>query len=356
MSFWTTASLTLMDDDDFRRVLEFVKPDESDTEPQKDEEYRQVMDFLDNLQRPERCAWMTKHCTRLYVDFGAEPQKKELSWSGRNAQGGYACDIAELVVAQFPDIEFRISSICPDFGDYKFGVSENGKVKWIELSKDALEMIEWGIDVDPYTGPTPENLEELNQRRRARVQEMIDLGVDISIDTWPPTEEQFLEEYRLRSRGDEQSLKHRIWDDSDDFVFNDEDVLSMIAEEYADIGLSKEELLTAGNEGMAKAHEYYDDKEHGSCFYAYADSWVRQAIFQAMGAKLTKSTDENYKDLHQHIQEIVQEMIDLGVHISPDTWPPTKEQIDEDYRLRYAKNTESKTDNHSHEDNPDLPF
>ena len=220
MSFWITASLTLKDDDDFRRVLEFVKPDESDTEPQTDEEYMQVMAFLDNLQRPERCAWMPKHCTRLYVDFRAEPERKELSWSGRNAQGGYACDIAELVVAQFPDIEFRISSICPDFGDYKFGVSENGKVKWIELSKDALEMIEWGIDVDPYTGPTPENLEELNQRRRARVQEMIDLGVHISPDTWPPTKEQIDEDYRLRyAKNKESKTDNHSHEDNPDLPF-----------------------------------------------------------------------------------------------------------------------------------------
>ena len=191
-----------MDDDDFRRVLEFVKPDESDTEPQTDEEYMQVMAFLDNLQRPERCAWMTKHCTRLYVDFGAEPQIKELSWSGRNAQGGYACDIAELVVAQFPDIEFRISTGSgPD--DLKFGISEQGKVKWLELSDDVQEMFEWGIDVDPYTGPTPENYEELHRYRRARVQEMIDLGVNISIDQWPPTSEQYVEEIHLKSVGGE---------------------------------------------------------------------------------------------------------------------------------------------------------
>lgn len=101
MSFTTTASLTIKNENDFRRVLEFVKPDESDTEPQTDEEYQQMMNIYDNLQGPERCAWMTKHCTRLYVNFEAKPEIKELSWSGRNAQGGYAEEIAELVVAQF---------------------------------------------------------------------------------------------------------------------------------------------------------------------------------------------------------------------------------------------------------------
>ena len=60
-------------------------------------------------------------------------------------------------------------------------------------------MFDWGIDVDPYTGPTQDNLEELKQRRRARVQEMIDLGVNINIDQWPPTREQLDEEYRLKN-------------------------------------------------------------------------------------------------------------------------------------------------------------
>ena len=202
MSFTTTATLTLKNEDDFRRVLEFVKPDESDTEPQTDEEYQQVMNIYDNLQGSERCAWMTKHCTRFYVDFSAELEIKVLRWSGRNAQGGFVEEISELVVAQFPDIEFRVSSFC-EGGDFRFGLSENGKVRWLELSDDTYEMFEWGIDVDPYTGPTPEQLEELRQYRRARVQEMIDLGVDISIDTWPPTKEQYDEERRLKYDGRE---------------------------------------------------------------------------------------------------------------------------------------------------------
>ena len=183
MGFSTTATLVVMRKEDFSRVFNFVKPDEHDKEPQTDEEYKQVLNYVDTLSGEERAAWMTRHCTRLYVDFRAEEDQQELSWSGRNEIGGWAVDISELVVGQFPDVEFRISAFC-DFGgiDLTYGVSENGKVKWIELSDDVQEMFEWGIDVDPYTGPTPENLEELKQRRRARVQEMIDLGVNISID------------------------------------------------------------------------------------------------------------------------------------------------------------------------------
>ena len=260
---------------------------------------------------------MAKHCTRLYVNFRANPEEKVLSWSGRNIQGGLACDIAELVVAQFPDIVFRICTAVDGVDDLEFGISDQGKVRWLELSDDIYDMFEWGIDVDPYEGPTPENYEELRQYRRARVQEMIDLGVNISIDTWPPTKEQFDEEFRLRYGGE----KHRIWSVVDEMMFNDKDVVRIIANEYADIGLSKEELLEAGNDGIVQAHEHYDDKEHESCFYAFADSWVRQAIFQAILAKLAMPTIEKNEELQKHTREIVQEMIDLGVNISIDTWP-----------------------------------
>ena len=66
--------------------------------------------------------------------------------------------------------------------------------------------------LDPYTGPTPENMEELKQRRRARVQEMIDLGVRISIDQWPPTSEQLDEERHLKY-GEPTPMEHN--DDPD---------------------------------------------------------------------------------------------------------------------------------------------
>ena len=221
------------------------------------------------------------------------------------------------------------------------------------MSDDVKDMFGWGIDVDPYEGPTLEQLEELRQYRRARVQEMIDLGVDISIDTWHPTKEQYDEERRLKD-ADLPRIKHRIWTASSDLVCKDKDVVSMIADEYADIGLSKEELLEAGNDGMAKAHEHYDEKEHGSCFYAYADSWIREAIFQAIGAELAKPTIENYEELQRQTREIVQEMIDLGVNISPDTWPPTREQLDEEYRLRCIKHDEQIKARIK--DDPYLPF
>ena len=219
MGFTTTATLTLKSIDDFHRVLEFVKPDESDTEPQTDEEYEEVMSLYDTLEGPERCAWMARHCTRFYVNHDQSAKELELSWWGRNIQGGYAEEIAELVVAQFPDIEFRVGSFC-DAGVFKFGLSENGKVRWLELGNEVCEMLDWGIDVDPYAGPTPKDWEALRQHRRARVQEMIDLGVHISPDTWPPSKEHFDEEHRLRfPKNDESKTDDNGEEDNPDLPF-----------------------------------------------------------------------------------------------------------------------------------------
>ena len=151
MGYTFSTYLTVKNRDEFRRVLEFAQSDRLE----------------------------------------ANPKKLELSWTGETG-----CEKAEAVVAQFPDIEFRICDSW-DLG-WKFGFSENGKIRWLELSDDVNEMFDWGINPDPYAGPTPEDWEALRQNRRARVQEMIDLGVHISPDTWPPTREQYDEEHRLR--------------------------------------------------------------------------------------------------------------------------------------------------------------
>ena len=164
MGFYTIATLKVMRKEDFSRVFNFVKPDEHDKEPHGDEEYKQVLNYVDTLSGEERAAWMTRHCTRLYVEFMAEEDELKLSWDGRNEIGGWAEEIAELVVAHFPDIEFRVSSFC-EVGDFRFGLSENGKVRWLKLSDEVYEMLDWGIDVDPYTGPTPENYKDLQRYR-----------------------------------------------------------------------------------------------------------------------------------------------------------------------------------------------
>ena len=165
--FLGTASLQVKDMEEFRRVLEYVKPDESETAPQDREEYGQVTDFVATLSGTERCAWMTKHCKRLNVEFEVDTAKQTLSWSGYCAMKDWAKEILNLVVAQFPEIEFRVSVIDIPHGSYSidFGISERGKIKWLDLSYEVRDMYSMGIDVDPYAGPTPENLRQYKVRR-----------------------------------------------------------------------------------------------------------------------------------------------------------------------------------------------
>ena len=65
---------------------------------------------------------------------------------------------------------------------------------------------------------------------------------------------------------------------------SDEELVGMIAEEYADGILSKDKLVKAGMDGIAKAREKYDAKQDFS-FYAYAVWWMRQAMIQAINKK-----------------------------------------------------------------------
>ena len=67
MGFTTTATLQLKNNDDFRRVLEFVKPNESDTPPQTDEEFGQVINYVDNLSGPLRKSNLMRN-----IDWGME--------------------------------------------------------------------------------------------------------------------------------------------------------------------------------------------------------------------------------------------------------------------------------------------
>ena len=176
-----TASLQVKDLEKFRRVLEYVKPDESDTATQDREEYGQVTDYVATLSGTERCAWMTRHCKRLHLEFNVDAAKQSLSWSGFYAMGDWAKEILNLVVAQFPEIEFRVSVLEDPHGQYSldFGISERGKIRWLDVSYDVVEMCRLGIDVDPYAGPTPENLRQLNVHRWNRAIE------DIQDMRWP---------------------------------------------------------------------------------------------------------------------------------------------------------------------------
>ena len=206
MGVTVATILTIRNKKDFSRVYEIVKPiDEEGSVSELD--YDEALEYAMTLPKEDRCMWMAPHCKKLCIDFSFNEDKGELSWSGRATT--LVFEIAESVVAHFPDTEFRVCNYC-DGSDLEYCYSENGTIKWIELSDDVDEMLDWGIDVDPYEGPTEEHYEQLRQYRRKRVQEMIDLGVNISPDTWPPLPEHYDEELMLRNRKHEEyKITHR---------------------------------------------------------------------------------------------------------------------------------------------------
>ena len=127
-----TYSLTLNNSEEFNRVLSSINPAE----------------YEDGLT------------------FRADPHQFILTWDGPGSW-----DIFYRVVKQFPDIVFKICWF--SFGDWPhwtFGLSENGEVKWLELSPELDEtindMLFLGVDVDPYLGPTPENYKQYEQLKK----------------------------------------------------------------------------------------------------------------------------------------------------------------------------------------------
>jgi RNA polymerase primary sigma factor len=57
-----------------------------------------------------------------------------------------------------------------------------------------------------------------------------------------------------------------------------------VVDEYLNQGLTLEELMAAGKDGLKKAEEKYDPKADFS-FDSYAVWWIRQRIIQAIESK-----------------------------------------------------------------------
>jgi RNA polymerase primary sigma factor len=61
-------------------------------------------------------------------------------------------------------------------------------------------------------------------------------------------------------------------------------LVSAVAKKYQNKGVSEEELLKAGKEGLIKAAHKYD-ASCGFKFMSYAVWWIRQSILAAVGEK-----------------------------------------------------------------------
>ena len=62
------------------------------------------------------------------------------------------------------------------------------------------------------------------------------------------------------------------------------ELIILIAKDYADRGLTQEELTEVGKDGIAKAREHYKANQNFG-FQAYAVWWIRQAMLQAIAER-----------------------------------------------------------------------
>lgn len=173
-----TTVLEFESDDDMRRAYDYAKP------------------FIDtlNADRPEGL--------KIELDRWSDAGKAFFGFHGPssfNEEGFCWSDIPALMAVEFPEMPFNVT-VTSSTADHWWARNVDGVLLPVDHYEEILEMIfRWYIDVeDPFAGPTEENWAEMRRCREQRVQEMIDLGVDIAPGTWPPSGEQFEQEYRFR--------------------------------------------------------------------------------------------------------------------------------------------------------------
>lgn len=66
-----------------------------------------------------------------------------------------------------------------------------------------------------------------------------------------------------------------------------------VAKQYLNQGLTLEQLIDEGNNGLVKAADFYD-KSKGASFIAYAVWWVRKSILQALAE--TQQDEPNFNE------------------------------------------------------------
>ena len=74
-------------------------------------------------------------------------------------------------------------------------------------------------------------------------------------------------------------LKNQI--NTNELIAENKRYVELVAKQYLNQGLTLEQLIEAGNRGLAEAAKRFDSSE-GHSFMSYAVWWVRQSILQAL--------------------------------------------------------------------------
>ncbi|MBO5888035.1 MAG: hypothetical protein J6Q60_08495 [Bacteroidaceae bacterium] len=98
-------------------------------------------------------------------------------------------------------------------------------------------------------------------------------------------------------------IKNQI--NTSELIAENQRYVELVAKQYLDQGLTLEQLIEAGNRGLAEAAKRFDSSK-GHSFMSYAVWWVRQGILQALANHSSGKSiplSERERSIQQDIDE-----------------------------------------------------
>lgn len=98
-------------------------------------------------------------------------------------------------------------------------------------------------------------------------------------------------------------IKNQI--NTSELIAENQRYVELVAKQYLDQGLTLEQLIEAGNRGLAEAAKRFDSS-NGYSFMSYAVWWVRQSILQALANNSSDKPSplsERERSIQQDINE-----------------------------------------------------
>lgn len=98
-------------------------------------------------------------------------------------------------------------------------------------------------------------------------------------------------------------IKNQI--NTSELIAENQRYVELVAKQYLDRGLTHEQLIEAGNRGLAEAAKRFDSSK-GVSFMSYAVWWVRQSILQVLAnhsSDKPSPLSERERSIQQDIDE-----------------------------------------------------
>lgn len=126
-------------------------------------------------------------------------------------------------------------------------------------------------------------------------------------------------------------IKNQI--NTSELIAENQRYVELVAKQYLDQGLTLEQLIEAGNRGLAEAAKRFDSSE-GHSFMSYAVWWVRQSILQALA-----NHSSGKQSLLSERERSIQQDIDEGRLLADiaKEWGLTERRVQQIYNRSILK-------------------